>query len=62
MKTNKLRDLSLQELHAHCDVLDKELFNTRFQIQTGKAENTAKLQHLRKEIARVKTLLREKRG
>jgi large subunit ribosomal protein L29 len=62
MKTNKLRDLSLSELQDRCNDLDKQLFNVKFQLHTGRLENTSKLQLLRKDIARVKTLLKEKRG
>ena len=42
--------------------LTQELFNLRFQLHTGRLENTAKLSTVKKDIARVKTILREKRG
>ena len=42
--------------------LTKELFNITFQLHTGRLENTAKLSLVRKDIAKVKTVLREKRG
>lgn len=62
MKVNKLRDLSADELQAKNAELTQELFNLNFQLHTGRLENSAKLSLVRKDIARIKTILREKRG
>ena len=62
MKVSKLIDLSTDELQSKDKELTQELFNLRFQLHTGRLENTAKLSAIRKDIARVKTILREKRG
>ena len=62
MKVSKLIDLSMDELQSKDKELTQELFNLRFQLHTGRLENTAKLSVIRKDIARVKTILREKRG
>ncbi|MBJ6725846.1 50S ribosomal protein L29 [Geomesophilobacter sediminis] len=62
MKARELNNATAAELAAKDAELKKELFNVRFQLHTGRLENTAKLSQLRKDIARVKTILREKRG
>lgn len=61
MKVSELRELGISELVAKDKELNKELFNLSFQLHTGRLENTAKLTALRKDIARVKTLIRETR-
>lgn len=57
MKANDLKDLNIDELRAKEADLQKELFNLRFQLHTGHLENTARVSHVRKDIARVKTIL-----
>ena len=48
------------ELNGELDKMKKELFNLRFQHVTGQLENPVKMRELKKEIARVKTILRER--
>jgi large subunit ribosomal protein L29 len=64
MKTNvrELRDLSQDELTAKATELKKELFNLRFQQAMGQIENPMRLRTLRKDIAKTKTVLKEKYG
>jgi len=64
MKTNarEIRDLSKEELTAKALELKKELFNLRFQQAMGQIENPMRLRTLRKDIAKTKTILREKHG
>ena len=64
MKTSaqELKDLSSEELLAKAADLKKELFNLRVQQAMGQIENPMRLRILRKEIARTKTVLREKHG
>ena len=62
MKANELRDLSVEELSKKATELNQELFNLRFQLHTGHLENSARIPQVRREIARVKTVLRQKRG
>jgi len=62
MKVNELRDLSVDDLSRKLTELQQELFNLRFQLHTGHLENSARIPQVRREIARVKTFLREKRG
>jgi large subunit ribosomal protein L29 len=60
MKIEKARNMSPAELNAEELKLKKELFNLRFQHVTGQLENPLKMRDLRRDIARVKTVLREK--
>ncbi len=62
MKSSELRALSFEELGRKESELNQELFNLRFQLHTGHLENTARIPQVRREIARVKTILQEKRG
>ena len=54
--------MSIDELVSKDKELAQELFNLKFQLQTGRLENTAKISSLRKDIARVKTILGEITG
>jgi len=62
MKVEELRNLSVDVLGRKVSELNQELFNLRFQLHTGHLENTARIPQVRREIARVKTILQEKRG
>jgi large subunit ribosomal protein L29 len=64
MKSNarEMRDLSEEELATKAVELKKELFNLRFQQAMGQIENPMRLRTLRKDIAKTKTILREKHG
>ena len=55
-----LRDLTGEELDAKGKELKKDLFNLRFQLVSGRIENPAKIKATRREIARMKTIGREK--
>lgn len=60
MKAEKLRDLGLQELRQRERDLKKEVFNLRFRHRMGEIENPMKLREIRREIARIKTIMVEK--
>ena len=60
MKAEALRDLSLDELNKKVLDLKEELFNLRFQAATGQLENPMQLKKVRKDIARTKTVIRER--
>lgn len=60
MKANELKDLNIEELQIKEAELHKELFNLRFQLHTGHLENTARVSQVRKDVARVKTILSSK--
>jgi large subunit ribosomal protein L29 len=62
MKTRELRDLSADELAAKAVDFKKEIFNLRVQQAMGQIENPMRLRLLRKDIAKAKTVLREKHG
>ncbi len=61
MKPAEMRDLSLNELQTKADDFRDEAFNIRIKRSTGQLENTARLKQLRRDIARVETIMREKR-
>ncbi|MGH2787418.1 MAG: 50S ribosomal protein L29 [Actinomycetota bacterium] len=60
MKLSELRDLSIEELEARLTETKEELFNLRFQNATGELDNYKRLGILRRDVARLKTLLRER--
>ena len=60
MKVDVLRDLSTAELEKKVVDLKEELFNLRFQMATGQLENPMKIKEIRKDIAKAKTILRER--
>ena len=62
MRASEYRDLSVEELAVKEKELAEALFNLKFQHATGQLDNTAQLKRTRKDIARVKTILVEKRG
>lgn len=59
MKANQLRELSTAELNEKLSDLKAELFNLRFQHAINQLDNPLRLNVVKKDIARVKTLLRE---
>ena len=59
MKANELRKLSAEELVKKQGDLTQELFNLKFQLHTGRLENTSKLKNISKDIARISTLITE---
>ena len=61
MKTTDARAKTDDELTGELDVLGKEIFNLRFQRANGQLENTARVRQGRRDIARIKTLLGERR-
>ncbi len=60
LHVKNLRSLTEVELEEKARDLKKELFNLRFQFVAGRVESPAKIKHTRREIARVKTILRAK--
>ncbi|WP_436786380.1 50S ribosomal protein L29 [Yinghuangia sp. YIM S10712] len=59
-KASELRDLADEELVAKLREAKEELFNLRFQAATGQLENHGRLKAVRKDIARIYTLMRER--
>lgn len=60
MKAKAYRDLSGAELERKLADLKEELFNLRFQAATGQLDNPMRIREVRKDIARVKTIMRER--
>ena len=60
LKGAELRDLSGDELQSKLAEVKEELFNLRFQNATGQLDNYKRLGELRKDVARIKTVLRER--
>lgn len=60
MKANELRNMSSDELQAKLKELKEELFNLRFQNAINQLENTHRIVDVKKDIARVMTILHEK--
>ena len=59
MKASELRELSVEELEERAKETSQELFNLRFQKATGQLGNTAMLEKSKRNLARVKTVIRE---
>lgn len=60
MKAKEVHDLTSEELEKKLSDLKEELFNLRFQLATGQLDNPMRVQDVRKSIARVKTIQRER--
>ena len=60
MELKKMREMTEVELTAELEKMKKELFNLRFQHVTGQLENPVKMREVKRNIARVKTIRREK--
>ena len=60
MELKKMREMSEAELNAELLKMKKDLFNLRFQHVTGQLENPVKMREVKRNIARVKTIMREK--
>ncbi|UCF39302.1 MAG: 50S ribosomal protein L29 [Acidobacteriota bacterium] len=60
MKASKLRDMSVDELSNEGRELSKQLFQLRLQKATGQLDNVNKIRNIRKDLARVRTILKEK--
>ena len=60
MKVEELRELTDEELQRKGQELVEELFNLRFQLATGQIENVGRITAVRRDIARVKTIQRER--
>ena len=59
MNAAELRDLTYEELAEALSEAKEELFNLRFQMATNQLDNTARLRQVRRQVARIATLMRE---
>ncbi|MFQ5354273.1 MAG: 50S ribosomal protein L29 [Thermodesulfobacteriota bacterium] len=60
MKPAEIRSMPLDEMKAQVEALKKELFNLRMRHGSGQLENPLKLRMLKRDVARVKTIIKEK--
>ncbi len=60
MRASELRELTTQELNEKITEYKTELFNLRFQLATGQLDNPMRIKAVRKDIARAKTIIRER--
>ena len=60
MKPNEIREMSMEELDAKLVELKRDLFNLRFQNATNQLDNPLRIVEVRRDIARVKTIMTEK--
>ena len=60
MKINEIRDLTTEELQLNITELKKELFTQRFALATNNLENPMKISAIKKDIAKVMTVIRER--
>ena len=60
MKVKEIRDLTTEQIVAKIKENKEELFNLRFQQATGNLEKPSRINELRKQVARMKTVLRER--
>jgi large subunit ribosomal protein L29 len=60
MKAAEIRELETDELHGRIAELKEEQFNLRFQLATGQLDNHRRMKQVRRDIARIRTVLRER--
>jgi large subunit ribosomal protein L29 len=60
MKAADLRELTAEELQVKLKEMEEELFNLKFQAASQQLDNTARLKESRRDVARLKTIMREK--
>jgi large subunit ribosomal protein L29 len=60
MKAKEIRDMTNEELKLKLNSLKEELFNLRFQVATGQLDNPMRIKDVRRSIARIMTIIRER--
>ena len=60
MKANELNSMSVEQLQEKVKELKSQLFGLRFQLATGQLQNTMQISEVKRDIARCKTILRQK--
>jgi large subunit ribosomal protein L29 len=62
VKVEKIRELKRDELQTRAEELEEEIFRARIQKETGQLDQMGKVRNLRRDLARVKTVLRERQA
>ncbi len=60
MKANEIRKMSSEDLNNKVNELKNELFNLRFRLATGQLDNPSSIKSVKRDIAKVKTIIRER--
>lgn len=60
MKPAEIRELASEDLHLRVSELKEELFNLRFQLATGQLDNHRRMREVKRDVARIRTVLRER--
>ncbi|MET3616842.1 large subunit ribosomal protein L29 [Peptoniphilus olsenii] len=60
MKAKEIRNMSKEDLNKQVTELKNELFNLRFRLATGQLDNPSSIKNVKRDIARVKTIIRER--
>ena len=60
MKVNEIKEKTVEELQKMLNDINKDIFSLKFKKATGQLENTMRIRNLKKDVARIKTLIREK--
>ena len=60
MKANEIRKMSSEDLNKKVNELKNELFNLRFRLATGQLDNPSSIKSVKRDIAKVKTIIRER--
>jgi large subunit ribosomal protein L29 len=60
MKANEVREMESDEMHTRIGELKEELFNLRFQLATGQLDNHSRISAVKRDVARIRTILRER--
>ena len=60
MKANEIRKMSREDLNNKVNELKNELFNLRFRLATGQLDNPSSIKSVKRDIAKVKTIIRER--
>jgi large subunit ribosomal protein L29 len=60
MKAKKIREMTLQELEQKLNSLKEELFNLRYQAETGRLEKPSQIRNIKRDIAKIFTIVKEK--
>ena len=62
MKASEIRGLTIEELRQREEDISEELFNLKFQLATAQLENKMRVRQVRRDLARIKTIMREKQA
>lgn len=62
MKVSEIRELTIEELRQREEDISEELFNLKFQLATAQLENKMRVRQVKRDLARIKTIMQEKQA